>query len=283
MIIILLILFFYRRNMKNSKKWFTLVELLVVITILAIISVVAYQSFSWATDKANASRKLQDVTTIESWLQQYFANNNFYPPVDLIDTSKNKYWYDKAQVATPSNTLTVTKTWVEIKEVNAATGWGKIMWKWDYSSKQIWAKWTISQETLWKQYLTKDLYDPELWDMKVGSDKMIDKGIGRYVYAVYKKPTGNDWGNDNNTWTYYNIAYTVKKDWTEDYETKIVWPYDNKSCIGKENDCPETLIWSGENILKNNQISGKTSDGKDLPNFDSKQTNQWIPYPLGNF
>ena len=170
--------------MKNSKKWFTLVELLVVITILAIISVVAYQSFSWATDKANASRKLQDVTTIESWLQQYFANNNFYPPVDLIDTSKNKYWYDKAQVATPSNTLTVTKTWVEIKEVNAATGWGKIMWKWDYSSKQIWAKWTISQETLGKQYLTKDLYDPELWDMKVGSDKMIDKGIGRYVYAV---------------------------------------------------------------------------------------------------
>lgn len=269
--------------MKNSKKWFTLVELLVVITILAIISVVAYQSFSWATDKANASRKLQDVTTIESWLQQYFANNNFYPPVDLIDTSKNKYWYDKAQVATPSNTLTVTKTWVEIKEVNAATGWGKIMWKWDYSSKQIWAKWTISQETLGKQYLTKDLYDPELWDMKVGSDKMIDKGIGRYVYAVYKKPTGNDWGNDNNTWTYYNIAYTVKKDWTEDYETKIAWPYDNKSCIGKENDCPETLIWSGENILKNNQISWKTSDGKDLPNFDSKQTNQWIPYPLGNF
>ena len=112
--------------MKNSKKWFTLVELLVVITILAIISVVAYQSFSWATDKANASRKLQDVTTIESWLQQYFANNNFYPPVDLIDTSKNKYWYDKAQVATPSNTLTVTKTWVEIKEVNTATGWGKM-------------------------------------------------------------------------------------------------------------------------------------------------------------
>ena len=97
------------------------------------------------------------------------------------------------------------------------------MWKWNYSSKQIWAKWTISQETLGKQYLTKDLYDPELWDMKVGSDKMIDKGIGRYVYAVYKKPTGNDWGNDNNTWTYYNIAYTVKKDWTEDYETKIVW------------------------------------------------------------
>ena len=58
--------------MKNSKKWFTLVELLVVITILAIISVVAYQSFSWATDKANASRKLQDVTTIDSWFNWYF-------------------------------------------------------------------------------------------------------------------------------------------------------------------------------------------------------------------
>jgi prepilin-type N-terminal cleavage/methylation domain-containing protein len=38
------------RNLTN--KGFTLVELLVVITILAIISVVAYQSFGGATDKA---------------------------------------------------------------------------------------------------------------------------------------------------------------------------------------------------------------------------------------
>jgi prepilin-type N-terminal cleavage/methylation domain-containing protein len=40
------------KNLKN--KAFTLVELLVVITILAIISVVAYQNFGGAVDKAVA-------------------------------------------------------------------------------------------------------------------------------------------------------------------------------------------------------------------------------------
>ena len=64
--------------MRKNIKWFTLVELLVVITILAIISVVAYQNFGWATDKANASRKISDVATIETSLQQYFVDNLQY-------------------------------------------------------------------------------------------------------------------------------------------------------------------------------------------------------------
>jgi prepilin-type N-terminal cleavage/methylation domain-containing protein len=41
-----------------KNKAFTLVELLVVITILSIISVVAYQNFGGAVDKANVGRKI---------------------------------------------------------------------------------------------------------------------------------------------------------------------------------------------------------------------------------
>ncbi|MCD5385188.1 type II secretion system GspH family protein, partial [Candidatus Gracilibacteria bacterium] len=70
--------------MQNTKnKAFTLVELLVVITILAIISVVAYQNFGGAVDKAVSGRKISDVSTIESSLQQYKADKNYYPATDL--------------------------------------------------------------------------------------------------------------------------------------------------------------------------------------------------------
>jgi len=65
------------RTIKNAG--FTLVELLVVITILSIISVVAYQSFGGATDKAIASRKIQDISTLETALQQFKVANNYYP------------------------------------------------------------------------------------------------------------------------------------------------------------------------------------------------------------
>ena len=269
--------------MRKNIKWFTLVELLVVITILAIISVVAYQNFGWATDKANASRKISDVATIETSLQQYFVDKNSYPPVDLVNPDTNVYGYNSAETATPSNTLVVTKNWAEITAVTSAKWGWKIIWTWNYSSMQIWAKWTISQDTLGKQYLTKDLYDPELWDIKIWSQKLIDKWIWRYVYAVYKKPTWSYWWNENLTWAAYNIAYTVKKEGSEDYMTRIVWPYDEKSCVGKESSCTKTLIWSGIDILINNQVLWKKADGTALSNFNSTQTNKWIPYQLGNF
>lgn len=270
--------------MKNNiKKWFTLVELLVTITILAIISVVAYQNFGWATDKAVAWRKISDISTIETSLQQYNIDKNHYPLVDIYDKDKNVFGYNSGERADPSNSFTVgdaDKKWAEILKVNNPKWGWKIVWKnwienWkgeDYSNKQIWAKWTISQDTLWKQYLTKDLYDPELGDIKIWDKKAIEQWIGRYVYAVYKKPLSENWSS-NSTWTAYNIAYSIKKEGTDTYITKISWPYDPKSCFENEKSCPETLIWSWTNILRNDQEVTKNSN----------ETNQGIPYPLGNF
>lgn len=259
--------------MKNNlKKWFTLVELLVVITILAIISVVAYQNFGWATGKAISWRKISDVSTIETSLEQYKVDKGSYPLVDVKKTDTNVFGYDSNATADPSNSFSPTKNGAEVsKTENEKWGW-KIMWINTYSSKAIWAKWTISQETLGKQYLTKDLYDPELWDLKIWNKKAIEKWIGRYVYAVYKKPL--DWATDYNIWwSDFNIAFTVKKDWTDDYITKIVWTYDKKSCYENSESCPETLIWSWNEVLRE----------WDVMNWNSTVTNQWIPYPVSNF
>lgn len=265
-------------------KWFTLVELLVVITILAIISVVAYQNFGGAVDKAVSGRKINDVSTIETALQQFKVDNNYYPSTATYSGTTNMWGYNSTVNANPSNTIDVTLNWAEITAITAAI-WGWKVMNNEATPKQIGAKWTISQEILSKKYLTKDLYDPEVWDLSetTGNKKLIEFWLWRYVYAVYKKPTSTDWGTNNKTWTYYNIAYSVKKEGTDTFVTKIVWDYDNQSCFETASFCPKTLIWSWNNILIDWQELWKDLAWSALANYGSTQANQWIPYPVSDF
>ena len=97
-------------NDKSRRAGFSLVELLVVITIIAILSVVAYVALGGQTTKARNSRRMQDVSTIQSALEIYFINhNNTYPSTlgDLITdnlmneipvdpTTDGDYYYTKA-------------------------------------------------------------------------------------------------------------------------------------------------------------------------------------------
>ena len=72
---------------KTSKKGFSLVELLVVITIIAILSVVAYTAVGGQTVKAKNSRRMQDISTMQQALEIYFAENSSYPDsLDAGDT-----------------------------------------------------------------------------------------------------------------------------------------------------------------------------------------------------
>lgn len=66
------------KNLK-SKKGFSLVELLVVITIIAILSVVAYTAVGGNTVKARDSKRIQDLSTIQSALELYFVEFSAYP------------------------------------------------------------------------------------------------------------------------------------------------------------------------------------------------------------
>lgn len=261
--------------MKNIKnKAFTLVELLVVITILAIISVVAYQNFGWAVDKAVSGRKISDVSTIETSLQQYKADKNYYPPTDLYDAVNNMWWYNSWTSATPSNTIRVTYSGQEISSIILSNWWWKVYWTWTWSTKQIWAKWTISINNLWKKYLSKDLYDPELWDIKVWTTKMIDNWLWRYIYSTYKKSKSAwDWSKNYN-WINYNIAFTIKEKWWDKYIAKIVGDYDKESCYLDKDKCPNTLIWNW---------NGSVLQDWETENNDSNLPNYWVPYAVTDF
>lgn len=67
--------------MKNIKfkKGFSLVELLVVITIIAILSVVAYSAVGGQTIKAKDSKRKQDLNTMQSALEIYYVEYSKYP------------------------------------------------------------------------------------------------------------------------------------------------------------------------------------------------------------
>lgn len=68
-----------------NKKGFTLVELLVVIAIIAILSVTAYVALGGQTAKARNSRRMSDLSTIQSALEIYFISHDNQYPADFHD------------------------------------------------------------------------------------------------------------------------------------------------------------------------------------------------------
>jgi prepilin-type N-terminal cleavage/methylation domain-containing protein len=121
---------------KLSKKGFSLVELLVVITIMAILSIVAYTAVAGQTIKAKNARRLQDISTIQSALELYIVKNGDYPgaltdlttdyiskvPKDPKTTNNYAYW--RGDNAENSGTQTSSKTYIlatTLEEEDAST------------------------------------------------------------------------------------------------------------------------------------------------------------------
>ncbi|MDD3645804.1 MAG: leucine-rich repeat protein [Candidatus Gracilibacteria bacterium] len=72
--------------MHKQKNAFTLVELIVVITILAILSTIAFISLSGYSQSARNSARTTDVKTIEKALQLYGTRNSIYPQPENAQT-----------------------------------------------------------------------------------------------------------------------------------------------------------------------------------------------------
>lgn len=93
-----------KSKITNAKsKGFSLVELLVVITIIAILSVVAYTAVGGQTIKAKNSRRMQDLSTIQSGLEAYFIQNSEYPATVLVasptpNTHTHYYTFNTTQL-----------------------------------------------------------------------------------------------------------------------------------------------------------------------------------------
>jgi prepilin-type N-terminal cleavage/methylation domain-containing protein len=88
----------------QNKTWFTLVELIVVITILSVLATIWFVSFTWYWVSARDSVRLADTHSIEKSLWIYKLKNSRYPiPEDKVDITSswrivNYQWYAGKQV-----------------------------------------------------------------------------------------------------------------------------------------------------------------------------------------
>ncbi len=74
---------------KQSKSGFTLVELLVVITIIAILSVIGVTVFTGIQKNARDTKRKGDVNAISKALEAKYSNIGAYGNLDVYNSSEN--------------------------------------------------------------------------------------------------------------------------------------------------------------------------------------------------
>lgn len=66
-------------KLKNNKKGFTLIEMLVTIGIISIIATIAIVNYNNAILRSRDERRKVDLEAIRSALEMYRVNNDYYP------------------------------------------------------------------------------------------------------------------------------------------------------------------------------------------------------------
>jgi prepilin-type N-terminal cleavage/methylation domain-containing protein len=63
----------------KKKAGFTLIEIMVVITIMAVLTAIVYASFNGARTGARDNQKISDMNVIQLALEEYYNQNHTYP------------------------------------------------------------------------------------------------------------------------------------------------------------------------------------------------------------
>ncbi len=65
---------------KTKKNGFSLLELLVVISIIAVLTAVLTANFMGMRERARDAQKIQDLNSLKNALRMYYNDNQYYPP-----------------------------------------------------------------------------------------------------------------------------------------------------------------------------------------------------------
>lgn len=283
---------YWNRIQKSCKKaaGFTFIELIIVVTIIAILSVSAWVALTGETDRARDAKRLQDLAQIQQALESYYIRNSFYPQpapreegraiivqkddgsFELIPTAfaqtdnvqKNAWGYRPNTEALASCTVNYDNDTNTVVYEDTVCG-GDIF---DLEGKVIGWKGTISEKAgqnsvavakgeadeiiknFGPEYIQNIGTDPKLSTNTALADVEADK----YIYATYRGPlAATDFKNGA---TQYQLATTLEKAGPDERETYIIGNYTQKR--GKAKD-PHSLIGSGENVIINGQKIGQNN------------------------
>src|SRR3989344_5865679 len=65
--------------MKNNKKGFTLIEILIVISVIGILASIVLVNLGGFRSRGRDARRISDLRTIQNALELYYANGGEYP------------------------------------------------------------------------------------------------------------------------------------------------------------------------------------------------------------
>ncbi len=103
--------------MKELRRGFTLVELMIVITVIAILATIAVVSFSRVQKQARDTKRKGDVRALATALQAYFTERNTYPATASWSTELAPTYIPLVPVNPPGDNLVGTYSYA----VNSTT------------------------------------------------------------------------------------------------------------------------------------------------------------------
>ncbi|RNC68730.1 MAG: prepilin-type N-terminal cleavage/methylation domain-containing protein [Desulfuromonadales bacterium] len=77
----------------ENRKGFTLIELMIVVTIIGILASIAVPSYKWSLIKAREAVLRENLHTIRSAIDQFYADQGKYPD-DIKEIVDKKYLHD---------------------------------------------------------------------------------------------------------------------------------------------------------------------------------------------
>lgn len=97
---------------------FTLVELLVAISIMAVLAVFGFNVYKGVLARARDSKRMDDLKKIQTALELYHNNNSHYPNTDWVDSHSGGFWipgldakYIIKMPTDPKQSTTDCKSW----------------------------------------------------------------------------------------------------------------------------------------------------------------------------